>query len=515
MPNLIYRVVSACGALGYGFPKASIDKALEGRVDAVISDAGSMDAGPYYLGTGTEYFEREAVKADFTLMVQAAQSKNCPLILGSSGMAGGDRNLDWMVAVAKEVFAEQNVGDWKVATISAHVDTDAVLEELRAGRLKSLGEMPTVTEEEISASVIVGQMGIHPLITALDEGARCVLAGRSCDIALFASDMIRRGIDPGLAFHVGHVLECGALACDPGSPSDCLVAEIYDDGTALFIAPNADRACTPYSIAAHSLYEESHPELQFYPEGVLCMEHTEFFSAGPKVTGIRGSVFAHTDDLTIKLEGSRFVGKRRISLVPFDAADLDKVPADVTVYGRNGVEVAEVALPNEREIGIVIETRAGVQEDATMLASVLTHYLIHYGYPGRKATAGNVAYPLSPNVVEFVRADGTAGAMVVQGTRDPVFQEHFEAIRHAVESLIAGEFPDALKKASFTLTVYDADSPAALGAHCRHRRRPARPEPSGPARQPRCGRHGGVDDTDPSRHAGLLRVDAVPPVHQP
>jgi hypothetical protein len=56
MPKLVYRVVSACGALGYGYPKESLEAALEGRVDAIISDAGSMDAGPYYLGTGTEYF---------------------------------------------------------------------------------------------------------------------------------------------------------------------------------------------------------------------------------------------------------------------------------------------------------------------------------------------------------------------------------------------------------------------------------------------------------------------------
>jgi hypothetical protein len=461
MAQLVYRVVSACGALGYGFPKASLDAALEGRVDAVISDAGSMDAGPYYLGTGTQYFERDAVKADFTLMVQAAAAKGCPLILGSSGMAGGDRNLAWMVDVAKEVFAEQDVTDWKVATIDAELTHEQVLTELRAGRLHSLGEMPALTEEMVADSVIVGQMGIHPLITALDAGARCVLAGRSCDIALFASDMIRRGIDPGLAFHVGHVLECGALACDPGSPSDCLVAEIYDDGTALFVAPNPDRACTPYSIAAHSLYEESHPQLQFYPEGVLCMEHTEFFSRGAGVAGIRGSVFAHTDDLTIKLEGARRVGRRRVSVVPFDAAALASVPADVMVYGRNGVEAAPVAIDAEREIGMIIETRAAQQRDATLLASLMAHYLVHYGYPGRKATAGNVAYPISPNLIEFTRDDGSAGAVVVQGTRDPVFQEHFDAIWQAVQDLIRAELPEALEHATFTMTIADADHPVA------------------------------------------------------
>lgn len=462
MAELIYRVVSACGALGYGFPAESLKKACEGRVDAVISDAGSMDAGPYYLGTGTEYFEREAVKADFTHMVQAAAEKDCPLILGSSGMAGADANLAWMVDVAKEVFAEQGVANWKVATISAKVDTELVVDELVASRLQSLGEMPPVDVDAVRESVVVGQMGVHPLITALEEGARCVLAGRACDIALFASDMIRRGVDPGLAYHVGHVLECGALACDPGSPSDCLVAEIYDDGTALFVAPNGDRRCTPYSIAAHSLYEESHPQLQFYPEGVLCLENTEFFAHDAAVAGIRGPVFAHTDDLTIKLEGSRRRGARKISLVHVDAAALATLPAEYCVYGRNGVEVAPVSLPDEREIGILIETRSENAGDAETLASVLTHYLIHYGYPGRKATAGNVAYPVSPNLVSFRREDGSYGALVVQGTRDPVFQERYTEITEAVQKLVADEFPAALEKATFTLTIADAEHPAVL-----------------------------------------------------
>jgi hypothetical protein len=105
MPKLVYRVISACGALGYGYPKESLEAATNGRVDAIVCDGGSMDAGPYYLGTGTEYFEREAVKADFSHMVEAGKKIGCPVILGSSGMAGGNRNLDWMVDLAKEVFA--------------------------------------------------------------------------------------------------------------------------------------------------------------------------------------------------------------------------------------------------------------------------------------------------------------------------------------------------------------------------------------------------------------------------
>src|SRR5450432_681047 len=292
MSNLIYRVVSVCGALGYGYPKESLEKALKGRIDAIISDAGSMDAGPYYLGTGEEYFEREAVKADFRHMVDAGKQTGSPVILGSIGMAGGNRNVDWMLSVAKEVFAEQNVTNAKVAVIRSEMDPAVIINEFKNNAVRPTGLGPDLTEVSLRESTIVGQMGIHPLITALESGAQYVLAGRACDIALFASDMIRRGIDPG-------------------SPSDCLVAEIYDDGTALFVAPNEERSCTPYSIAAHSLYEESHPQLQFYPEGILDMEKTEFFAKDNKITGIRNSIFVRSEKpwpWSIKLEGARLVG---------------------------------------------------------------------------------------------------------------------------------------------------------------------------------------------------------------
>jgi hypothetical protein len=465
MAKLIYRVVSVCGALGYGYPKESLEEALKGRVDAIVSDAGSMDAGPYYLGTGTEYFEREAVKGDYRHMVEAGLKTGSPVILGSIGMAGGDRNVDWMLEVAKEVFAELNVRDAKVAVIRSELSPDVVIKEFRDGALLPTGAGPELSEEALRESTIVGQMGIHPLLTALESGAQYILAGRSCDIPLFAADMVRHGIDAGLAYHVGHVLECGALACDPGSPSDCLVAEIYDDGSALFVAPNPDRRCTPYSIAAHSLYEESHPQLQFYPEGIIVMEKTEFFAKDSRTAGIRDSLFVRSSKpwpWSIKLEGARLVGKRKVSLIYIDAADLRKIPDDVLVYGRNGVQVKPVDAATQRELGIIIETVAKNEEAAVLLASLLTHYLIHYGYPGRKATAGNIAYPLSPNLVSFKRADGSYGAIVPSGTRDPVFFENYARIKAAVIKLIEEEFPDALANASFTITDADASNPAIL-----------------------------------------------------
>lgn len=97
-----------------------------------------------------------------------------------------------------------------------------------------------------------------------------------------------------------------------------------------------------------------------------------------------------------------------------------------------------------------------------LLASLLTHHLIHYGYPGRKATAGNIAYPLSPNLISFRRPDGLFGAIVPSGTRDPVFFENYAAIKEAVIKLISDEFSDALTNADFKITDADASNPAIL-----------------------------------------------------
>ena len=98
------------------------------------------------------------------------------------------------------------------------------------------------------------------------------------------------------------------------------------------------------------------------------------------------------------------------------------------VYGRNGVQARPVDT-SQRELGIIIETTAKTEQAAVLLASLLTHYLIHYGYPGRKATAGNIAYPLSPNLVSFKRPNGSFGAIVPSGTRDPVFFENYAKIK--------------------------------------------------------------------------------------
>jgi hypothetical protein len=462
MANLIYRVVSPCCLLGYGFPYESFEAALDGRVDAIVCDAGSVDAGPFFLGAGSSYFGAENIRSDLERMIAAGHRLSCPVIIGSAGLGGGDRNLAAVVNIAKEIFARLEIHNARVATISSELSPERVIVELQHGTLRPFGRAAEVSEQALRESTIVGQMGVHPIISALQAGAQYVIAGRACDASIFAADMIRRGISPGLAYHVGHVLECGAIACEPASPSDCLVAEIFDDQSALFVAPNPPRRCTVHSIAAHSLYEERHPQLQVYPEGVLDLQQTQYHARDSRVAGISGSRFVRgATHWSIKLEGARRLGHRRISLLYVDAANVDKVPPDLLVYGRDAVRLMPTREP-AHERGILIETTAATQESAVLLAEALRAHLCQFSYPGRKGAAGNIAHPLSPYGVSFRRPDRSFGHLIPCGTADPLFFGLLRRIEQAIVERIQIESPHAFAYASHAIQTIDATNPLVL-----------------------------------------------------
>ena len=52
------------------------------------------------------------------------------------------------------------------------------------------------------------------------------------------------------------------------------------------------------------------------------------------------------------------------------------------------------------EIGIVIDAVADTAEHSAAVCSVARSTLLHYGYEGRIATAGNVAFPFSPSDIK-------------------------------------------------------------------------------------------------------------------
>jgi hypothetical protein len=462
MANLIYRVVSPCGLLGYGFPQASFATALERRVNAIVCNAGTIELGPYLLGAATSHFRTEEIRHDLQRVIAAAHRLGCPVIIGSAGLGGGDRNLADVVRMTKDIFARLRIERAHVATISSELVPELALAESRTGSLRSLGPGFALSEKSVNESTIVGQMGVHPIITALDSGAQYIIAGRACGASIFAADMIRRGIDPGLAYHVGQVLESGAAACEPASTSDSLIAEIYDDQSALFVAPNPERRCTVHSLAVHALYKECHPQVHFYPEGVLSTEQTEYHSRSSRMAGIKGSRLLRAQrNWNIKIEGAHRLGHRKVSLLYIDAAKADKVPAEFLVYGRDAVKLLP-SRDESPEMGILIETRAATRHSAELLGEALRSRLNRFDYPGRKGAAGNLAFPLSPLGISFRREDGYFGHLIPAGIADPSFFASLHLTEAAAIENIQTESPDALAFASHSIQTIDADNPMVL-----------------------------------------------------
>jgi hypothetical protein len=140
---------------------------------------------------------------------------------------------------------------------------------------------------------------------------------------------------------------------------------------------------------------------------------------------------------SIKLEGAVRLGRRKVSVVYIDPADASKIPSDVLLYGRNGVQTTPAGA--QGELGIIVETAADTQDSAILLARLISHHLAHHSYAGRKTTTGNLAYPLSPDYVCFQRDNGLFGAVVYSGTRDPEFIANFDAIKAEVVAMIADE----------------------------------------------------------------------------
>jgi hypothetical protein len=453
MQKTIYRILATLGGLGYGFPEESFREAMKQKLDLIAADCGSIDPGPYYLGMGVSLQRKANMKRDFSIMLAGALEQGCPVIIGTCGLAGDTPNLMFMVNIAKEVCKELGVRDLKVAVIDGHVESDILIEHPDC--LVPLGKMGFPSVKDISTYKIVGQMGIAPFIKALDEGAQVILAGRACDIAIYAAGPVRRGIDPGIAFHAGHVLECGCQACDPGTASDCLVAEFLDDESVVFTPPNKTRKATTYSVAAHSLYEEDHPTVHFYPEGTLSFEKTEYFEAGERSAGIRKSEF-FTGPLTLKVEGSRKTGERYISVLW--CKDLKNIPERCVVYGRNGVESALVR-ENEYEMGVLIKATSAVEETAKTLLNLWKGFFMHFGYPNRRSTAGNLAFPLSPSEVTYLNEKGEYVSFIISGTRDPFFQADFEEIRSTIDERMKTDYPEAVRQGRVEVLIGDRDFP--------------------------------------------------------
>jgi hypothetical protein len=417
------RILSVCGNLGYGFPETSLANGIARNPHIMGADNGSTDAGPYYLGSGDQLTKREQILRDLGFSLAAARKKGIPYIIGSAGTAGGNPHVDSVLDVMHEL-ARRDGHRFKLAVIRSEMDKELVKQAVREGRTRTLGNLPDLTEPMVDESVrIVGQMGLDPFIRALEGGADVILAGRSCDTAIYTSYAALKGYDLGLAFHMSKIIECGAQCALPIGANDCILGTLEKDHFVLEPMNKAMRV-TPNSVAAHMMYEQPDPYLFYEPEGMIDLKNSQFEQVDEHRVRVSGSRFVPAEKPTIKLEGVRLRGYRTITVAgmtdPHLLASLDvveeKVKATVAdmvrgtlkpgeyelrfiFYGRGGVMVRPRpdGPKSTQEVGVVMEVIAQDQETANAVLSLARSSFLHCGFEGRKATAGNLAFPFSPS----------------------------------------------------------------------------------------------------------------------
>lgn len=418
------RLLGASGQLGYGIPAAAFKAGIARRPDLIGCDMGSIDIGPTYLGKGEMATAPEATRRDLRRVLHAARDLDVPLVIGTAGSAGAGPHLDATLAFIRDIARDDEL-HFRMATIRADIPRRLLLEALRSGQVTGFDGMPALTPEDITeAAQIVGQMGMGPFRRALQSDVDVIIAGRACDTAIFATLPALLGYPVGLAMHMAKIIECGSLCCVPGG-RDPILAELDHDGFTLE-SMNPERRATPTSVAAHSLYEQSDPFTMQEPDGTLDLTHARYEALDDRRTRVSGAAWRDTTQPTIKLEGARKIGERAVllcasadprfiaqakALLP-KVADLvqslvcEEQPLDYTlrfrVYGIDGVRmVVPDNEPPPGEVFIMGECIAPTAQRASEVVRTCKQFLLHFGYPGRLSTAGNIAFPFTPPEVSL------------------------------------------------------------------------------------------------------------------
>jgi hypothetical protein len=418
------RLLGASGQLGYGIPAAAFAAGIARQPDLIGCDMGSIDIGPTYLGKGEMATAPEATRRDLRRVLQAARSLDVPLVIGTAGSAGAAPHLDATLAMIRDIARDDGLR-FRMAVMRADISAAVLSTAIRRGRVASFDGMPALTDQDVTeAAHIVGQMGMGPFRKALESDVDVIVAGRACDTAIFASLPVVLGFPVGLAMHMAKIIECGSLCCVPGG-RDPILAALDHDGFVLE-SMNPERRATPTSVAAHSLYEQADPFTMQEPDGTLDLTHARYEAVDDRRARVGGATWRHSTHPTIKLEGACKIGERAVLLcgsadprfIAQCKALLPKVaelvqslvcedqPLDYTlrfrVYGIDGVRmVVPENEPPPNEVFIMGECIAPTRERASEVVRTCKQFLLHFGYPGRLSTAGNIAFPFTPPEVSL------------------------------------------------------------------------------------------------------------------
>lgn len=414
------RVLVPSGVLGLGFDRAALQRGLAMGPDIIAIDGGSTDSGPFSLGAGQSKYSRAATKSEWRDLMLARAKAGVPLVIGTAGTCGADPTVDWMFDITAELAAELGQ-TLRVARLYSSQPAERVIDALARGQISPLTPAPEISADALREMThIVALAGAEQVQAALATGADIVIAGRTTDTATIAALPLARGDHPGAAWHGAKIAECGAL-CSTNPTSGVIVVDFDETGFTVE-AMHETALCTPHSVSAHMLYENSDPFQLYEPGGYLDVRGARYTALDDRRVRVEGSNWVQ-GRYTVKLEGARVAGYQTTILAvlrdPHYAANarawvekLDRfLRAEITSrmglsdsdYGLDfrliGVDSALGALENRTgspvEVGVLGIITAPTQATAAEIGKLINPFVLHYPLTEDEELP-TFAFPYSP-----------------------------------------------------------------------------------------------------------------------
>ena len=415
------RVLVPSGVLGLEFNKEALQNGLANKPDIIAIDGGSTDSGPYYLGTANSKYSRAITKGEWAYLLKARAKANIPLVIGSAGTCGTDKSVDWMIEITNQLL-KTSAQTVTIGTIKSSQTNERILAALHSDQLIPLKHAPAISANIITECTgIVALIGAEQFQAALARKVDIIIAGRATDTASIAALPLMKGIPPGIAWHGAKVAECGAL-CSTNPLSGCIQVDFHED---YFEVEPLDpaTACTPHSVSAHMLYENSDPFILHEPGGHLDVSQATYEAISDRKVRVSGGAWINSPNYSVKLEGVRIAGYQTTSLVlvrnlhyvqhimtwvdslkcflkksikeKFALAE-NSFSIDFRLIGSEGtLGSLEIRHSQPTEVGVLGIVTATSQELANEIAKHSNPYLLHYPLTDNEELP-TFAFPYSP-----------------------------------------------------------------------------------------------------------------------
>jgi hypothetical protein len=258
-------------------------------------------------------------------------------------------------------------------------------------------------------------------MAAVAAGADIVLGGRTTDTAVLAAVPLMMGAGAGPAWHAAKVAECGGQ-CTVHPRQGGVLMRVGKQ--AFDIEPlQIENQCSPESVSAHLLYENSDPFRLTEPGGILDVRDADYQWADSRITRVTGSRW-EVMPYTMKLEGARSGDFQTIMFIGIEDPDVlanldefhdrmeqtlrDRIRStfadeavgfdlSLRIYGWNGTSgrLVPAGTPPPRDVGIMFVVTAPSQDLANRMAKSCNPIFFHMPLrPGIEMPS--YAFPFTP-----------------------------------------------------------------------------------------------------------------------